>query len=227
MSMSGIPNDENEMLVTDIGTLAVVPPGPLPGRRMREVILLCDAALAIEDGRIAWFGPAADAPDFKLPHRLSAGGGCVIPGLIDPHTHIPFIGDRSGEFVRRVGGESYLSIMESGGGIRVTTEAVRAASEQQLVDENLPRLRRMLALGVTTCECKSGYGLDPEHELKQLRVTAEDVQGKYGSSVKIYFHCENNDGTSMNIPVNNEVSKSAAFAFLEKVRKRGIPVLEQ
>lgn len=170
MSPSEIPNHANELLVTDIGTLAVVPPGPLPGRRMRDVTMLRDAALAIEDGRIAWFGPAADAPDFKLQHRLSAGGGCVIPGLIDPHTHIPFIGDRSGEFVRRVGGESYLSIMESGGGIRVTTAAVRRASEQQLVDANLPRLRRMLALGVTTCECKSGYGLDPEHELKQLRV---------------------------------------------------------
>ncbi|GAF71021.1 unnamed protein product, partial [marine sediment metagenome] len=170
MSTSDSPRDATELLITDIGTLAIVPPGPLPGGRMRDISTLHDAALIIEDGRIAWFGRASDAPRIELGHTLSAGGGCVIPGLIDPHTHIPFVGDRSNEFMRRVTGESYLSIMEAGGGIRATTEAVRKASEQQLVQENLPRLRRMLSYGVTTCECKSGYGLTPEHELKQLRV---------------------------------------------------------
>jgi len=156
------------MLLTDIGSLVVVPPGPLAGERMRQIEVVADAAVAIEDGRLTWFGSASDAPRQGGP-TLSAEGGCVIPGLIDPHTHIPFAGQRSGEFVRRVAGESYLSIMQAGGGIRVTTEAVRSASERQLVELNLPRLARMLEFGVTTCECKSGYGLAPEHELKQLR----------------------------------------------------------
>jgi len=161
------------LLIRDIGSLVVVPPGPLAGARLRCVNVIRDAALLIEDGRIAWFGPAHLAPTAPPGEEVSAAGGCVVPGLIDPHTHIPFVGDRAAEFVRRIAGESYLAIMQSGGGIRVTTQAVRAASEAQLVAENLPRLERMLACGVTTCECKSGYGLDPEHELKQLRAIRE------------------------------------------------------
>jgi imidazolonepropionase len=159
------------MLISDIASLVIVPPGPLAGQRMQDVKTIHGAALHVADGRIAWFGPAKDAP--ADADTLSAGGGCVVPGLIDPHTHIPFVGSRAGEFIRRIAGESYLSIMESGGGIRVTTQAVREATIEQLVEENLPRLRRMLALGVTTCECKSGYGLAPEHELKQLRAIRE------------------------------------------------------
>ena len=156
------------MLITDIGTLPIVPPGPVAGDRMRDVQVIRDAALLIEGVRIAWFGRAADAPATSGP-RVSAGGGTVIPGLIDCHTHIPFAGERCGEFARRIGGETYLSIMQSGGGIRVTTQAVRQATLDQLVAENQPRLKRMLECGVTTCECKSGYGLSPEHELKQLQ----------------------------------------------------------
>lgn len=156
------------MLIRDIATLAVVPPGPLRGAQMRAIRQIPDAALLVRNGRIAWFGPSAEAPRNEAP-ALSAAGGCVVPGLIDCHTHIPFAGHRAAEFVRRLAGESYLSIMESGGGIRVTTQAVRAASEAELVELNLPRLERMLAWGVTTVECKSGYGLSPEHELKQLR----------------------------------------------------------
>jgi imidazolonepropionase len=161
------------MLIRDIASLVVVPPGPLPGEKMRDLTVSRDAAVLVEDGRLAWFGSAKDAPAPGDGQVLSAAGGCVIPGLIDPHTHIPFAGQRAEEFARRIAGESYLSIMESGGGIRVTTQAVRDATEEQLVEENLPRLRRMLALGVTTCECKSGYGLTPKHELKQLRAIRE------------------------------------------------------
>ena len=159
------------MLIRDIRTLVVVPPGPLRGMETRAIDTIVDAALLIRDERIEWFGPAEAAPD-DSGEAISAEGGCVIPGLVDPHTHIPFVGDRSGEFARRVAGESYLSIMEAGGGIRVTTQAVRDASAEQLVNENLPRLARMLKLGVTTCECKSGYGLTIADELKQLRAIA-------------------------------------------------------
>ncbi len=155
------------MLIKDIGTLVLMPPGPRCGDEMRAVPVLHDAALLARDGRIAWFGPASQAPADDGP-VYSAAGGCVVPGLIDPHTHIPFAGQRADEFARRIAGESYLSIMQAGGGIRVTTQAVREASVEELVELNLPRLARMLSEGVTTCECKSGYGLAPEHELKQL-----------------------------------------------------------
>lgn len=166
------------MLLTEIGALCCVPPGPVRGSAMRHVSIIPNAALWIDQGRIAWFGPAGEAP--RLPDRpdivrRSAAGGCVIPGLVDCHTHISFAGQRCAEFERRLAGESYLSIMQSGGGIRVTTAAVRAATLEQLVAENLPRLARMRAAGVTTVECKSGYGLDPEHELKQLQAIRELV----------------------------------------------------
>ncbi|MBI5864591.1 MAG: imidazolonepropionase [Planctomycetes bacterium] len=161
------------LMLTDIGSLAVVPRGPISGRRMAEIEFIRNAALVIDGGRIAWFGRAQEQPGSFAGQRLSARGGTVLPGLIDCHTHIPFCGDRRGEFVRRIAGESYLSIMQAGGGIRVTTNAVRAASLDGLVEASLPRLARMLALGVTTVECKSGYGLSPEHELKQLRAVRE------------------------------------------------------
>lgn len=165
----GAPSPTNAtLLIENIGALSVVPPGPLAGDAMTNVPVLHDAAILVRDGRIAWFGPQRDTPLDEGTNVLSADGGCVIPGLIDPHTHIPFVGDRSGEFVRRLAGESYLAIMESGGGIRSTSRAVRSATLDDLVAENLPRLQRMLELGVTRVECKSGYGLAPEDELKQL-----------------------------------------------------------
>ncbi len=157
------------LLIDDIATLAAVPPGPLCGVQMREIPLLRDAAILVDTGRIRWFGPRAALPAADVGERISAGGGCVIPGLIDCHTHIPFAGDRAAEFVRRVAGESYLSIMQAGGGIRVTSAAVRAATVEHLVSENLPRLERMRSHGVTTVECKSGYGLSRDAELNQLR----------------------------------------------------------
>jgi len=167
------PHDAAPLLLTEIGSLEVIPPGPIPGPAMATAgTTLAGAALLIEHGRIAWFGPAATAPHAPGARVVSAHGGTVIPGLIDAHTHIPFAGDRADEFARRLAGESYLDIMRAGGGIRTTMRAVRAATLDELVAENEPRLRAMLADGVTTVECKSGYGLDPEHELKQLRATA-------------------------------------------------------
>ena len=165
--------ERTSLLVDRIGTLAVVPRGPLAGSAMRDVSCIHDAAVLIRDGRIAWFGPAGEGPLDEGTVRFSAHGGTVIPGLIDCHTHIPFSGDRCDEFVRRVAGQSYLEIMQAGGGIRRTCAAVRAASLDELVTENLPRLQRMLEHGVTRVECKSGYGLAPEHELKQLEAIRE------------------------------------------------------
>jgi imidazolonepropionase len=166
-------HDATSHLIQNIGTLAVVPPGPRAGRRMRDVDFLRNAALLIRDGRIAWFGPVHEAPLDEGVATLSADGGCVIPGLIDCHTHIPFVGDRCDEFARRVQGETYLEILQAGGGIHATSRAVRRATLDELVNENLPPLKRMLALGVTRVECKSGYGLSPDHEIKQLEAIRE------------------------------------------------------
>jgi len=131
------------------------------------------AALAWEDGRILWVGPEADLPArLRAGAQLDAGGRLVIPGLVDCHTHLAFAGWRADEFERRLRGESYLEIAAAGGGIAATVEATRAASDAELTARAAGFLEGMLSLGVTTVECKSGYGLDEESELRLLRVYA-------------------------------------------------------
>lgn len=158
-------------LLDRIGRLVVVPPGPVRGSEMDRISVIDDAALVVSDGHIAWFGPRGDAPvgPFDVDQTIDANGGCVLPGFVDCHTHLVFVGDRQGDWVRRIRGETYLQILESGGGIHTTVAAVRAADESQLVTAGLARLRRMLATGTTTAEVKSGYGLSPGDELKMLR----------------------------------------------------------
>jgi imidazolonepropionase len=129
------------------------------------------AAMAWEDGRILWVGPEADLPArFAVGESLDAAGRLVVPGLVDCHTHLAFAGWRADEFERRIRGETYLQIANSGGGIASTVRATRAASQDALLARASGVLDQMLSLGVTTVECKSGYGLDEEAELKLLRV---------------------------------------------------------
>lgn len=136
-----------------------------------DVGAIDDAALAWRDGRVAWAGPAADLPpDFAGEERHDAGGGIVIPGLVDCHTHLAFGGWRADEFAQRCAGATYLEIAKAGGGIARTVEQTRAASEDELHERCCGFLKDMAALGVTTVECKSGYGLNVDDELKQLRV---------------------------------------------------------
>jgi imidazolonepropionase len=129
-----------------------------------------DGVVVIAGGRIAWAGPRAEAPAVTARERLRCGGRWVTPGLVDCHTHLVFAGDRSDEFARRLAGESYADIARAGGGIAATVRATRAATEEALLAASLPRLDALLAEGVTTIEVKSGYGLDEETELRQLRV---------------------------------------------------------
>lgn len=158
------------LVITNIAELLVVPPGPVAGRAMRDVATIERAALLIDGERIAWFGPQDRLNAPAGAETLDAAGGCVLPGLIDCHTHTVFAGTREGEFVQRIEGKSYAQIAEEGGGIRTTVAAVRAASEEELFALALPRLARMLKNGVTTVEIKSGYGLTVADELKMLRV---------------------------------------------------------
>jgi imidazolonepropionase len=130
-----------------------------------------DGAIAIRDGCIAWVGRRADLPAACRSGVVHDGQGCwLTPGLIDCHTHIVYAGSRSDEFEARLNGETYEEIARRGGGIMSTVRATRAASEQSLYEASLPRVRRLLAEGVTTIEIKSGYGLDVENERKMLRV---------------------------------------------------------
>ncbi|MDN2704650.1 imidazolonepropionase [Janthinobacterium sp. SUN100] len=130
---------------------------------------LLDAAIAVKDGRIAWFGAGDELPASGAV--LHDGQGCwLTPGLIDCHTHIVHAGNRSDEFEARLNGASYEDISRAGGGIMSTVRATRAASDDELLRQSLPRVLALLAEGVTTLEIKSGYGLDAASEAKMLRV---------------------------------------------------------
>lgn len=124
-------------------------------------------AIAFEDGRIAWIGEAREAP--RGTHRIDGEGRWLTPGLIDCHTHLVHAGERAREFEMRLAGTSYEDIARAGGGINATVAATRAASEDELVAQSLPRLRRLVEDGATVVEIKSGYGLDIDNELKMLR----------------------------------------------------------
>ena len=127
-----------------------------------------DGAVAVRAGRIAWVGPRAEAPPAAISH--DCGGLWLTPGLVDCHTHVVYAGNRSDEWEARLNGATYEDIARAGGGIMSTVRATRAASEDALLQASLPRIRALLAEGVTTLEIKSGYGLDVASEAKMLRV---------------------------------------------------------
>jgi len=130
-----------------------------------------DAALVWEGGTLLWVGPEKALPaEYAAWEGWDADGALVIPGLIDCHTHLAFGGWRAEEFEQRIQGSSYLDIARRGGGIMSTVAQTRTMSEDALLDRARGFLERMMALGVTTVECKSGYGLDVETELRLLRV---------------------------------------------------------
>ena len=144
--------------------------------------IIPNAAVAVHGGRIAWVG-ARDALPGPAAREHDCGGAWLLPGLIDCHTHLVFGGDRAAEFEQRLGGASYEEIARAGGGILSSVRATRAASEAELLASALPRLDGLLAEGVTTIEIKSGYGLDSDNELKQLRV-ARALAGQRRVSVQ-------------------------------------------
>ena len=136
--------------------------------------MLHGAAVAAREGRVVFAGPAAalhESVDVLTgATRIDASGCVVVPGFVDPHTHVVYAGDRRLELQRRLAGTSYTQIAAESGGILSTVAATRAASEEELLASARRRLDEMLACGTTTCEAKSGYGLTTESELKQLRV---------------------------------------------------------
>jgi imidazolonepropionase len=141
---------------------------------MADVGLMVNGAVAIADGEIVAVGSSPDLlADFSARETIDASGKVVCPGLVDPHTHMVYAGDRVNEFELRIRGASYMEIMQAGGGIVSTMRATRAATVEQLAAESRPRLDAMLALGTTTVEIKTGYGLDTESELKILQAIAD------------------------------------------------------
>ncbi|MET7708488.1 imidazolonepropionase [Micromonospora sp. NPDC005413] len=150
----------SSLLVDNIGELVTngAGEGPLGIRR--------DAAVLVEEGKVAWVGPSASAP--SADRRVDADGAAVLPGFVDSHAHLVFAGDRAAEFAARMAGQPY-----TGGGIRTTVGATRAATDDEL-RATVRRLRgEALRQGTTTMEIKSGYGLTVADEARSLRIAAE------------------------------------------------------
>lgn len=158
----------NANLYTPVGTTA------RKGAEMGEILHIEKAGIVIEDGVIRWVGPDSELPqqDDSADEEvyMDAIGRAVIPGFVDSHTHLIFGGYRPDEFGWRLKGDTYMSIMERGGGIQSTVNATREASEEELRDKAEWFLEEMSQMGVTTVEAKSGYGLETETELRMLRV---------------------------------------------------------
>ncbi len=165
-----------DLLITHASQLLTIPShdqGPQRGARLGDLSIIADGALAVSNGSIVALGPTADlVAKHQATRIIDAGRRVVMPGFVDPHTHVVFAGDRANEFERRIAGATYLEIMNAGGGIMSTVRATRAASVDELVDQTRTRLDRMLAHGTTTAEAKTGYGLETTAELKMLDAIA-------------------------------------------------------
>ena len=160
--------------VVNIGQLVTLAGAARPrvGDELRELAIIDDSALLIEDGRIVAVGRSSELKE-KIPPGavlVDAEGRCVTPGFVDAHTHLVFAGNRAAEFERRIAGATYQEIAAAGGGILRTVALTRAASEDELLAEARTHRDWMLRSGTTTMEAKSGYGLERETELKMLRV---------------------------------------------------------
>lgn len=156
---------EHATMVTPLGRKA------RRGAAMGELSVTADATVIVTDGIIEYAGPTEGRPATRPDEHytlLDAHGNVLLPGFVDSHTHLIFGGFRPDEFGWRLRGESYMSIMERGGGIQSTVNATREASEDELVEKAQWFIDRMSEMGVTTVEAKSGYGLDSDTELKML-----------------------------------------------------------
>jgi imidazolonepropionase len=167
------------MLIHSASQLLTISGGPQRGHTLGALNLIKDGAVLIQDEQIVAVGSTAELrAAYPFEATLDASGCVVLPGFVDPHTHIVWAGDRADEFEMKMAGAKYLEILAAGGGIISTVRKTRLASLEQLMEETRPRLSRMFAYGTTTAEAKSGYGLDTATELKLLQtILALDGEG--------------------------------------------------
>ncbi|MDY0125163.1 MAG: imidazolonepropionase [Anaerolineaceae bacterium] len=157
-------------IIYNISQCVTMAGGARRGKHLSEPAILEDAAIAILDDKILELGNSNELLSrYPLSERFDASGMAVVPGFVDPHTHLVWAGDRANEFEMRLQGKTYMEIMAAGGGILATLTATRKASLEELVAQSLERALRAFSYGTTTMEAKTGYGLDLENEFKQLQ----------------------------------------------------------
>lgn len=230
-----------DLLIVNANELITVAGGsekPRLGKQMRDVGIIHDGCLAVKDGRIVAVGKTAEVTKtFRAGTVISANGKTVLPGFIDPHTHLVFAGSREDEFQMRVEGASYLEILNAGGGILKTVRETRKASVDKLVDIGIETLDIMLEHGTTTVEAKSGYGLTTKDELKILEATRRvnqlhtvDVVSTFLGAHAIPPEYKGNTQEYVSLIVQDMIPKVAEKVlaeFCDVFCERGVFTLEQ
>lgn len=159
---------------------------PLKGSEMKDLPVIKNAWLLVEDGKIADFGSMQNIPAFEGVSEVDASGKFLLPGWIDSHTHLVYAGNREQEFIDRINGLTYEEIAEKGGGIVNSAKKLQDTSEEELYVQSAKRLEEVMKMGTTAIEIKSGYGLTTEAELKMLKVIRK-LRENYGLPVKATF----------------------------------------
>lgn len=167
------------MLIHSTSQLLTLRGGPQRGETLGDLGIIENGAVLIRDGKIEAVGTTEELRgSFPGEEELDAGGCAVLPGFVDPHTHVIWAGDRAAEFDLRLQGKTYLEILAAGGGILSTVKATRNASIEQMLAETRPRTQSMFRHGTTTAEAKTGYGLETETELRMLEALLRlDAEG--------------------------------------------------
>ncbi|MDQ0158079.1 imidazolonepropionase [Alkalibacillus salilacus] len=160
--------------------------GPVRGKAMQKLSTYEGYAILIEDGKVVRIAPSDELEQVTADEKIDCRGKLVTPGIVEPHTHLVFGGSREHEMALKQQGVPYLEILKQGGGILSTVRSTREASEKDLYDKAMFHLDRMAQFGITTVEAKSGYGMDRETELKQLRV-AQKVNQDHPLEVVLTF----------------------------------------
>jgi len=211
---------------------------PRTSKQMQELKIIHNGGLAIKDGRIVAVGKTSEVTKiFKAENVISASRKIVLPGFVDPHTHLIFAGSREDEFQMRVEGAYYMEILSSGGGILKTVKETRKASAEKLVDFGLKTLDVMLEHGTTTAEAKSGYGLTTKDELKILeaikrldQLHAVDLVPTFLGAHAIPPEYRNNPMEYVNLIIEEMIPKVAEkklAEFCDVFCEKGVFSLEQ
>ncbi len=201
--------------------------GPQRGAALGTLAIIECGAVAVREGLIVEVGPEEHLrARYTAAEELDAQGCAVVPGFVDPHTHLLWAGDRAHEFEMRIAGATYMEIMAAGGGINSTVSRVREASVEQLMEETRPRLDRALRHGTTTVEIKTGYGLNTEAEIKMLdaiyRLAAEhplDIVATFLGAHAVPPEFKGRTDDYVTLVVEEMIPAVAAFA-----RQRGQPL---
>jgi imidazolonepropionase len=222
----------------ELVTLAGSSQMPRVGKQMGELGVIHNGALAIKDGKILAVGKTVDIMKaFKAENIINANEKTIMPGFVDPHTHLVFAGSREDEFQMRVEGASYMEILGSGSGILKTVKETRKASAEKLVDSGIRTLYAMLEHGTTTAEAKSGYGLTTKDELKILEVIKRmnqlhclDVVSTFMGAHAIPPEYKGNAQSYANLVTEDMIPKVAERGlaeFCDVFCERGVFSLEQ